>query len=65
MKMIINCETGETIERELDTTELEQSVIDTDMVETDKAKDEVRTALRSELLDRLGLTQDEAKLLLG
>ena len=65
MKMIINCETGETIERELDTTELEQSVIDTVMVETDKAKDEVRTALRSELLDRLGLTQDEAKLLLG
>lgn len=62
---IVNTETGEEAEREMTVEELTQ-------LETDKAQAQERNqaqaetaAARQAILDRLGLTADEAALLLG
>ena len=62
---IYDCQTNETIERDMTAEELAQ-------VEKDKALDAARLARQQEialekaaLLERLGITQDEAKLLLS
>ena len=69
MKRIINCETGEVIERELNDEELAQQAIDEANAQAAKlasqAEAEAKEAARQAILDRLGLTADEAKLLLG
>lgn len=65
MIKIVNAETGEEIEREMNAKELAQW--NKDKVESaaaDKAKAE-NEAARSALLTRLGITPDEAALLLG
>lgn len=64
-KLIINCETGETIERELNKAEKDQQKIDEAEIVALKAEAEAKAAARRAILDRLGLTADEAKLLLG
>jgi hypothetical protein len=68
-KLIINCETGEIVERELNKEEIAQQKIDNKNYlarkEKEKADAETAAAKRQEILDRLGLTADEAKLLLG
>jgi hypothetical protein len=64
-KLIINCETGETIERELNKAEKDQQKIDEMEVLATKAEIEAKEAARQAILDRIGLTADEAKLLLG
>ncbi len=64
-KLIINCETGETIERELNAEEIAQQVIDEAVIATQKAEAEAKAAQRQALLDRLGITSEEAKILLG
>ncbi len=64
-KLIVNCETGETIERELTKAEKDQQKIDEANYLANKAELEAKEAARQALLDRLGLTADEAKLLLG
>jgi hypothetical protein len=56
--MIHNIETNEIIEREMNDAEFAQ-------YEIDKSNDEAKEAQRQALLDRLGITADEAKLLLG
>jgi hypothetical protein len=64
-KLIVNCETGETIERELNKAEKDQQKIDEVLFATAKAEAEAKEVAKAAILDRLGLTADEAKLLLG
>lgn len=62
---LVNAETGEEIEREMNATELAQWNKDkADLEALEKAKADV-AASRSALLAKLGISEDEAKLLLG
>lgn len=69
MKKIINCETGEVIERELNAEELAQEVIDDKRIKAEAKKiaevAEANAKAKADLLERLGITEDEAKLLLS
>lgn len=60
-----NVETGEVIEREATPEELAQAAKDKAEAEARAAAEAAAAAKRQELLDRLGITADEAKLLLG
>jgi hypothetical protein len=62
---IHNTETNEVIDREMNDDEYNQHLID---VEADKAlkdKAKAKEVARAEILDRLGLTAEEAAILLG
>jgi hypothetical protein len=65
MKLIINCETGETVERELNAKELAQQSIDEAEIAAQQAAAATKAAQKQAVLDRLGLTAEEAQLLLG
>ena len=69
MKRIVNCETGEVIEREETAEELAKYKIEEEAelarIEAEKAEAEAKAAEKQALLDRLGITADEAKLLLS
>ena len=65
MKKIINCETGEILNRELTEEELTQQAIDEAEAEEVKANAQAQAAAKAALLERLGITEEEAKLLLG
>ena len=62
---VTNCETGETIEREMNADELAQyTTIKTEQAKA--AEEAAKTATdKAALLAKLGITADEAKLLLG
>jgi nucleoid-associated protein YgaU len=68
-KLIINCETKEQIEVELTDEEIAQLETDRAKAEADQAtkeaEDAVKAEAKAELLDRLGITAEEAKLLLS
>lgn len=64
-KIVANCETGEILEVELTDEEIEQLKIDAQESKRIKAEELAKTQARQDILDRLGLTQEEAKLLLG
>jgi hypothetical protein len=64
-KLIVNCETGEEIVRELNKAEKDQHKIDEAKAVAAKAELDAKEAARQAILDRLGLTADEAKLILG
>ena len=64
-KLIVNCETGETVERELVKAEKDQQKIDEIASAKLQAEQAEIDAKRKAITDRLGLTADEAKLLLG
>lgn len=63
--MIHNVETNEIIEREMNDAEFAQYEIDKEAEAQRKAEEEAKIAARQAILDRLGLTEEEAKLLLG
>jgi hypothetical protein len=69
MKTIVNCETNEVINRELNAEELKQQKIDDAAtakqlkLETEEAS--VKAQAKAELLARLGITAEEAQLLLS
>ena len=69
MKHIINCTTGEVTQRELNAEELAQQQIDNAetlaIKETQQAEADAKATAKAELLNRLGITADEAKLLLS
>ncbi len=69
MKMIVNCETGEVIERQLNKAEKDQEKIDEAKYLAAKAIAEAeakaKTTAKQAIADRLGLTADELLLLLG
>jgi hypothetical protein len=65
MKTIINTQTGEIVERELNQEELLQDEIDTELGARRFIEETEKNRLRLQILERLGLTEDEAKVLLG
>ena len=65
MKKIIDCESGEVIERQLNKAEKDQQKVDEAAAAIEKAEAEIKATARQELLNKLGITSDEAKLLLG
>jgi hypothetical protein len=62
---IHNVETGEIEIREMNADELAQWEIDKTVEEAKAAEAEAKAAARQALLDKLGITEDEAKLLLS
>ena len=60
-----NVETGEVIEREMNAEELLQYEKDQIAVIDQRATEAAKAAEKQAILDRLGLTQEEAALLLG
>ena len=65
LTVIHNVETGEVIEREMNAEELEQWEADKAKAKAEaEAKAEVEAA-KAALLEKLGITEDEAKLLLS
>jgi len=62
---IYNAATGETIERDLTAEELEQAAADKIAGEAAKKAEDAKKAARQAVLDKLGLTADEAQALLG
>ena len=65
MLKIHNADTGEVIERELNDAELAQHQIDLAAAAARKADLIAKEAAKAALLDRLGMTADEAALLLS
>jgi len=64
-KLIVNCETGETVERELNKAEKDQQKVDEKAVTEIKAQAEAKTTAKAAILDRIGLTADELQTILG
>jgi hypothetical protein len=64
-KLIVNCETGETTERQLNVEELAQQAIDQTAEAAQYEAEAAKVAEKEALLARLGITADEAKLLLS
>jgi hypothetical protein len=62
---IHNTETNEIINREMNDVEFEQYKADVTIEATREAEVQAKEAARQAILDRLGLTADEAKLILG
>ena len=62
---IVNCETGEEFIREMTDDELADYEAIQNSQAKEKAEAEAKAAARQAILDRLGITEDEAKLLLG
>ena len=60
-----NVETGEVIEREATAEEIAQRQIDNAQTLQRQAEVEAKALAKAELLERLGITADEAKLLLA
>ena len=60
-----NCTTGEVIEREATAEELAQQAIDDAAELARQAEAEARAEAKAALLERLGITAEEAALLLG
>ena len=62
---IVNCETGEEIVRDATVQEIAQMEIYAAQELAEKAEAEAKATTKAAILDRLGLTADEAKLILG
>ena len=64
-KLIVNCETGETVIRELNKAEKDQQKIDEIEVAAIEAEAEAKATAKAALLSKLGITAEEARLLLS
>ena len=62
---IHNTETNEVIDREMNDDEFAQYEADIAAQEAEKAQAEAKATAKTALLDRLGITAEEAQLLLG
>jgi hypothetical protein len=62
---IVDSQTGEEIIREMTDGEFAQWQLDQEVAKEKQDLEEARAAQRAELLARLGITADEAKLLLA
>jgi predicted flap endonuclease-1-like 5' DNA nuclease len=60
-----NCETGEEIIRDANAEELAQMEIDAANAQARKAEAEAKATAKAAILDRIGLTADELKTILG
>jgi len=64
-KLIVNCETGETLERELNAEELAQQAIDEANAIAKQAEADAKAQAKAQVLAQLGITEEQAKLLLS
>jgi hypothetical protein len=68
-KIVVDCSTGEVSEIELTAEEVAQREADAKAYADEKAKEEAEAAAKAAdkaaLLEKLGISEDEAKLLLG
>jgi hypothetical protein len=62
---IVNCTTGEEIIRDANAEELAQMELDAANSLARKAEAEAKATARAALLERLGITAEEAQLLIG
>lgn len=62
---IVDVETGEVVERDMTSEELAQKASDDAAIEALKEAEKAKATQREALLERLGITEEEAKLLLG
>jgi hypothetical protein len=62
---IHNASTGEIVEREINDSELAQLQLDNELANQRQFEAEAKAQAKAELLERLGITADEAKLLLA
>jgi hypothetical protein len=62
---IVDVSTGEEVIRDANAEELAQFKKDADNALAEKVQAEAKATQKAALLDRLGITEDEAKLLLG
>lgn len=62
---IVNCETGEEIIRDANADEIAQIAIDVANNKATKDAIEAKEVAKAALLDRIGLTADELKMILG
>lgn len=60
-----NVETGEVVERDATAEEVATAKANADLAAKERAEAEAKAAAKAALLDRLGITADEAKLLLA
>jgi hypothetical protein len=60
-----NAETGEIIERDMTAEEIKQQEKDVATAQADKVAKEAKAAAKQALLDKLGISVEEARLLLG
>jgi regulator of protease activity HflC (stomatin/prohibitin superfamily) len=65
MIKIHNIETDEVVDREMTAGELKEYEASCAQAEAEKAELEAKMQAKADLLVRLGITEDEAKLLLG
>ena len=64
-KLIVNVSTGETIETELTAEDIAQQAESESIIAAERAEAQAKAVARQAILDRLGLTEEEARLLLG
>jgi inosine/xanthosine triphosphate pyrophosphatase family protein len=64
-KLIVNCETGEETLRELTKAEKDQQKVDEANIAAQKVEADAKATAKQAIADRLGLTADELKTLLG
>jgi len=64
-KTVVNCETGEVYEVDLTPEEIEINRIEDEKVANAIAEAEAKAAAKAALLAQLGITEEQAKLLLS
>jgi hypothetical protein len=62
---IVNCETGEEIVRDANAEEIAQIELDAANAQAIKTEAEAKEAAKAAILNRIGLTADELKTILG
>lgn len=65
MIRIHNQQTNEIVDREMTDAEFAEYKIEQAKYQADKAEAEAKAQAKNQLLERLGITEDEAKLLLS
>jgi hypothetical protein len=65
MVKIVNAETGEEVEREMNAEELAQHSLDVASSQADKDTITAKAQAKQAILDKLGITAEEAAALLG
>jgi hypothetical protein len=62
-KLIVNVQTGDIVQRETNKAENDQQKLDEAVMAAEQATIEAKATARAAILDRLGLTAEEASLL--
>jgi len=62
---IVNAETGEEIVRDATDAEIAQIKLDAELSKAEKDAAQAKAAAKQSILDRIGLTADELKTILG